>query len=1199
MAEVKDVIARTDRNLSARELRQIESLGFRVVKALGERRYRLRGGREAEVEGLGDLGFVSKVEEYAAERKISAELRPATGVAAAAAEAAAGTLRVLLTLDPEMADETVDSLADIGDVVDRSGRRALVEVEASRIEEIARLAGVLEVEAEPENRVSNNVARGLARIDPMATTLALDGQGEIVGVADSGLDNGDAASILADFTGRVVNLRATVDKSAFGVNDEADLNNHGTHVSGSILGDGANSNGRIQGMAPAAELTLLAMGPDNSTGLQVPLDLHTAVFQDAYDDGARLHNNSWGSNTTGNYSAYSGDVDEFMRDNRDMLIVIAAGNAGPDASTVNPPGTAKNCLTVGAAESVRPLPATITLSNNFQDTDFDPVTPPENAPLQANNWDNQADNQDHIATFSGRGPTNDGRIAPDLVAPGSWILSCRSTVSTADVGPDGLRHAALGNPPPYADDADGTATHAEAVGRGLPGAPFFGTFDQNTPAAPPGSGAGAQDNYFYDSGTSMATPITTGAAALLRQYLRERRGVSSPSGALLKALLVNGATVPSGLSNAPDNDRGFGWLDLENTIAPQPTGQQTYSDDVDLAVETGETRQFQVEVADPAHPLRVTLAYSDAAGAGIQNKLYLRLVEPDGVTVHHGDTTAFPTVSNNLQRVHVGAPAAGTWTIEVHGIEVLAGIDAFPAEVRQDFALAVINGLGFSPEPVDVVQAVDVSGSMGFYGYMEAAKERASQFVDLLRVNDRVGVVSFNGAAAGVHPVVPITGFSTKVTVQTAIGGVAAGGVTSMGAGLQRALADIAAGGDPTHPQAIVLLSDGHENTPPWIGGGATDSPPGWYGGGDLTEILPTVPAGLKVYTVSLGVQSDQALLQDVATLTGGVFHAVHSPAEIDALHEIYVHLQALTGGEEVIASGSGQVFGSGSGGSGTSGATPREFVSGDPLATDMAASLVEVPATDLSPEFLAQLHFSDSHRVPVDDTVDEVTFVASWHQPGREVALRALSPSGTIFDTGNADAAHRGSSWEYLRVRQPEPGEWTIVVRGRAKRSLWWGAHPYTWGCYAETPLGVRIKLPRQLLGLEKIPVAARVVNREDHVRSMSFDATAAVPTTSVRGLLERHASPLRDVKLKIKPDTPELDADLCRLALLDAQLRARGDAVFRTVKRRIRLTEPSGYEGTIPSEVAGLYASSIAVQGRTRAGHAFRRETRFNVRV
>src|SRR4029077_18795186 len=125
---------------------------------------------------------------------------------------------------------------------------------------------------------------------------------------------------------------------------------------------------------------------------------------------------------------------------------------------------------------------------------------------------------------------------------------------------------------------DNVATHAEAVGRGLPGAPFFGTWNENTPDAPAGSGPIYQQNYFYDSGTSMATPITTGATALLRQYLRQRRGTTDPAGALIKAVLINGATVPAGQGNVPNNDRGFGWLNMENTIRPVAIGQQSFAD---------------------------------------------------------------------------------------------------------------------------------------------------------------------------------------------------------------------------------------------------------------------------------------------------------------------------------------------------------------------------------------------------------------------------------------------------------------------------------------------------------------------------------------------------------------------------------------------------------------------------------------------
>ena len=286
----KDLMVRTHAHLSASEIAEIERQGFKVVGCLAEYRYRLRGTEAGEAGGLGALGFVAEARDYEPHEKVSKALRSKVTASVSGVGRAAVTepLRALVSLDEEIAAETVEALAGLGKVIDSGPRRALVEVDGSRVADVAALDGVLEVEPEPENRTQNNVARGLALIDPIATSLTLDGAGEIIGVADSGLDNGDAATILADFTGRVVNLRATVDKSGFGVNDEADLNNHGTHVSGSILGDGANSNGRIRGMAPAAQLTLLAMGPNNSTSLQVPLDLESGVFQDAYGDGARL-----------------------------------------------------------------------------------------------------------------------------------------------------------------------------------------------------------------------------------------------------------------------------------------------------------------------------------------------------------------------------------------------------------------------------------------------------------------------------------------------------------------------------------------------------------------------------------------------------------------------------------------------------------------------------------------------------------------------------------------------------------------------------------------------------------------------------------------------------------------------------------------------------------------------------------------------
>ncbi|MGY1764642.1 S8 family serine peptidase [Geodermatophilus sp. SYSU D00779] len=712
---MQDIRLTTNAPLGEDQVHRLEDLGLRLVSRLSENSYRLRGDSGATAADLVGLDFVDTASAYDATDKLDPSLSAASATAATAvADAGAAPLVTgLVSLDPAVDPAvTKEQLAELGDVVTATPRRAVVSTSTDRLADIASLDGVLSVEIEPDPHTQNDVARTLAKVEPIATTLGLDGTGEIVGVADSGLDTGVAATVLADFAGRVVNIRATVVKAPA---DGADLNNHGTHVSGSILGDGANSNGRLRGMAPGARLTMLSMGPDNSTRLIVPADLVAGVFTDAYADGARIHSNSWGSNNTpGRYTAFSEDVDDFVFHHPDMLVVIAAGNAGPGASTVQAPGTAKNCLTVGASESVRPLPAAISINPNMQDHDHDPATPKTNVPVTRNNFSQQADDADDIADFSGRGPVKDigdTRTKPDIVAPGTFILSCRSTVSTADVGPDGVRHSADIDAL-YADDADGVATHAEAVGRGLPGAPFFGTWNQNTPAAPAGSGALAQQNYFYSSGTSMATPITSGTAALLRQYLRERRGVATPSAALMKAMIVNAATVPAGVSTAPDNTRGFGWLDLEQLLSPPPTGQQAIIDDVHLAVATGEVRRLAVQVAAPDLPLRVTLAWTDSPGKGLQNRLYLRLVPPGGGAPIDGDVTAFPNPTNNVQRVHVAAPTAGTWTIEVHGIDVPFGIPTLAPALRQDFALAVSNGTGLSPEPVGISQVIDDSGSI-------------------------------------------------------------------------------------------------------------------------------------------------------------------------------------------------------------------------------------------------------------------------------------------------------------------------------------------------------------------------------------------------------------------------------------------------------------------------------------------------------
>ena len=132
---------------------------------------------------------------------------------------------------------------------------------------------------------------------------------------------------------------------------------HGTHVAGSVLGNGTKSSGLYKGAAYEAYLIMQGM-QTNLSGLENLAN----VFKQAFTNGARIHSDSWGYDDFGDYNTDSQVVDQFVWSNQTMLIVIAAGNTGEDLNpsdgvidpgSVASPSTAKNCLTVGASETYR------------------------------------------------------------------------------------------------------------------------------------------------------------------------------------------------------------------------------------------------------------------------------------------------------------------------------------------------------------------------------------------------------------------------------------------------------------------------------------------------------------------------------------------------------------------------------------------------------------------------------------------------------------------------------------------------------------------------------------------------------------------------------------------------------------------------------------------------------------------------------
>jgi len=173
-----------------------------------------------------------------------------------------------------------------------------------------------------------------------------------------------------------------------------DDNGHGTHVAGIIAGNGYSSRGVYTGIAP--EANILAIKALNKRGSGNMSDIIAAIeyaveTKDEYN--TKILNLSFGSPANLHY-----EKDPLCKSVRrakeaGLIVVAAAGNSGPNEKTIVSPGISPDVITVGAVDDKRTI---------------DP-------------------SDDEIAYFSSRGPTNEGLVKPDVVAPGVNINSLSNT----------------------------------------------------------------------------------------------------------------------------------------------------------------------------------------------------------------------------------------------------------------------------------------------------------------------------------------------------------------------------------------------------------------------------------------------------------------------------------------------------------------------------------------------------------------------------------------------------------------------------------------------------------------------------------------------------------------------------------------------------------------------------------------------------
>jgi hypothetical protein len=420
----------------------------------------------------------------------------------------------------------------------------------------------------------------------------LDGDNVVVMVYDGGKAFGGHA----DFSGRLTER------------DTSGTSDHATHVSGTIGGDGSASGGQYRGMAPA--VTIESYGFEQEGGLQEgflytdPGDLE-ADYGDAINNyGAVIANNSIGTNTapngfpcewTGNYGITSSVIDAVVRGalGGNIRIMWANGNergssnCGTSFYSTAPPATAKNHITVGALNS----------------------------------------NDESVTYFTSWGPTDDGRIKPDISTAG-----CQS-------------------------DGDGGVTSCSSSG-----------------------------GYSSKCGTSMASPTACGIGALLIQDWRTMNpGKPDMLNSTLKAMLAHTAVD---LGNAgPDCQYGYGSIRAEAAVDHLRSGslienEVAHGDSFEflVIVDPGDP-QLQVTLAwddAPATPLVIP---------SLVNDLDLVVLGPDGnrhypwaIDPANPGAPATKTAEdhlNNIEQVTVALPQAGVWRVQIVGFSVPVGPQTF------------------------------------------------------------------------------------------------------------------------------------------------------------------------------------------------------------------------------------------------------------------------------------------------------------------------------------------------------------------------------------------------------------------------------------------------------------------------------------------------------------------------------------------
>ncbi len=480
----------------------------------------------------------------------------------------------------------------------------------------------------------------------------------IVDVVDDGIGNGSIVNGAGDDTLTVLRDGVTtrldhVDNCTSDATGEG-LDGHG-HININIVGGYDQRSGfpfrdpngyqRGQGINPYGRLAGTRIFDTVGFDLSSCGGADSDLIKSQQDNGSLISSNSWGcGGCAGSYDSSSQAFDVGVRDadlteaGNQQMIMLFA--AGNDGSGATTIGTPGNGKNM----------ITVGASENNRPTDED------------GNWTDGcgidptgANSAMDVIGFSSRGPAPGGRTKPEIIAPGTHIQGTASTNGGYTGG---------------------------------------GVCDQFRPSG--------QTVFASSSGTSHSTPAAAGVASLYYYWLQNTHGQANPTPSLMKAYMIAHPTYLTGVSandDLPSNSQGYGMPNMELAFNNEA---RVIENEVTTFDNTGETWTWSGSVANTGEPIRLVLAYTDAAGAtGTSpevNNLNLTAIIDGNTYVGNNFSGAFSVLGgaadadNNYEAIFLPAGTSGTIDITVTAANISGdGVPNSGDGTDQDFSIVCYN----------------------------------------------------------------------------------------------------------------------------------------------------------------------------------------------------------------------------------------------------------------------------------------------------------------------------------------------------------------------------------------------------------------------------------------------------------------------------------------------------------------------------